>query len=114
MPFLQIQTNLEVSPADRDMLLTQASELVSTHLGKDEKYFMGLVQGGQSMSFGGSEAPLAFLQLKALGLPTDHTSELSAALCTLVTDTLAIPAERIYIEFSNVERGMWGWNGGVF
>ena len=114
MPFLQILTNITVSPADQDTLLTQAPQLVSDHLGKDEKYFMAHLQPDQTMRFGGSDAPLAFLSLKALGLPADKTTDLSAALCSLVTNTLAVPAERIYVEFTNAERGMWGWNGGVF
>ena len=114
MPYLKIQTNSPVPESRQDALLSEASQLVSRLLGKDERYFMGTIQADQPMIFGGSRDPLAFLELKALGLPTANTSDLSAALCTLISDTLEIPAERIYVEFGNVSRGMWGWNGGVF
>ncbi|MCK5919804.1 MAG: hypothetical protein KAG66_02615, partial [Methylococcales bacterium] len=40
--------------------------------------------------------------------------EYSRALCELVENELGIPADRIYIEFSNPERHMWGWNEGTF
>ena len=114
MPFLQILTNTAVSDADQETLLTEAAQLVSEALGKDPKYFMAHLQPGQTMRFGGSDAPLAFLSLKALGLPAEQTTSLSDALCTLVTNTLAIPTDRIYLEFADVERGMWGWNRTVF
>ena len=54
------------------------------------------------------------LELKALGLPAEKTTDLSRELCALIHQALSIPTERIYIEFGDVARGMWGWNGGVF
>ena len=91
-----------------------ASKLVSGHLDKDEKSFMGIVEPQRAMSFAGSGAPLAYLALKALELPAEKTRQLSNALCDLVYGQLAIPQDRIYLSFHNVNRGMWGWNGDVF
>ena len=64
--------------------------------------------------FAGSEAPLAFLELKSQGLSSDQTSDLSATLCALMQQELAINADRIYIEFAAPERAMFGWNKGTF
>ncbi len=114
MPYLKIQTNATVPDTQRNVLLSQASKLVSKHLGKDEKFFMGIVEPGQTMFFAGSSDPLAFLELKALGLPAEKTKDLCGALCSLVHTALAISPERIYVKFHGVNRGMWGWNGDLF
>ena len=114
MPYLRIQTNSSPNQESRQELLAGASQLVSTHLGKDEQFFMGIVEPDQTMYFAGSDAPLAFCELKALGLPAGKTKELSAELCGLVHQHLAIPPERIYVKFHHVNRGMWGWNGQIF
>ena len=66
------------------------------------------------MSFAGQTTPLAYLELKSIGLPESVTAKASHALCELVADTTAIDPERIYIEFSNAPRQMWGWNRGTF
>ena len=114
MPYLRIQTNVAVNENQEDNLLTTSSRLVSGHLGKDEKFFMGIIEDQQAMYFAGSSDPLAFLELKALGLPAEKTKDLSRDLCELVELQLSIPPERIYVKFHSVNRGMWGWNGDVF
>ena len=114
MPYLRIQTNVPVERDQEEGLLSDASRLVSGHLGKDEKFFMGIVESKQAMYFSGSSDPLAFLELKALGLPAEKTKELSRDLCGLVEQVLSVSRDRIYVKFHNVNRGMWGWNGDVF
>jgi phenylpyruvate tautomerase PptA (4-oxalocrotonate tautomerase family) len=107
MPYLRIQTNASVRKDQQESLLSQASQLVSRHLGNDEKFFMGIIENEQAIYFAGSSNPLAFLELKALGLPAEATKD-------LLHEELSITPERIYVRFHNVNRGMWGWNGGIF
>ena len=114
MPYLRIQTNVPVGKNQEDNLLGNASRLVSGQLGKDEKFFMGIIEAEQAMYFAGSSDPLAFVELKALGLPAEKTKDLSRALCDLVHEQLAVARQRIYAKFHNVNRGMWGWNGDIF
>ena len=68
------------------------------------------------MLFAGSSEPLAYLELKSLGLDPEQnqTGKLSESLCKLITKHLEIEANRIYIEFSAPERKMWGWDGRTF
>jgi phenylpyruvate tautomerase PptA (4-oxalocrotonate tautomerase family) len=83
-------------------------------LGKPESYVMLTLERNPDMLFAGSNDPLAYLELKSIGLPASRTREFSAQLCELVGSELDIPSDRIYIEFSDVERGLWGWNGKTF
>jgi hypothetical protein len=112
MPYLHVRTNAIVH--DHLHFLAVCSSTVTKALGKPENYVMVELSDNRPMMFAASEAPLAFLELKSLGLTTSQTSELSATLCALMQQELAISADRIYIEFSAPERTMFGWNKGTF
>jgi phenylpyruvate tautomerase PptA (4-oxalocrotonate tautomerase family) len=42
------------------------------------------------------------------------TAAISEVLCNLVSAEAGISPDRIYIEFADAPRKMWGWNGGTF
>jgi phenylpyruvate tautomerase PptA (4-oxalocrotonate tautomerase family) len=114
MPLLKIQSNQPVENAAAEQLISTASKLVAEQLGKPESYVMVALEPPVPMSFAGSTDPLAYLELKSIGLPQDKTPALSAALCDLMRDSLGIEPGRVYIEFADAPRAMWGWNGGTF
>jgi len=114
MPYLNIQTNVKINDDDQAALLHKASQVAATALGKPESYVMVHLDAGKAMLFAGSDAPLAYLQLKSLGLPETKTGDLSSALCALMQTELGIDPGRVYIEFAGPERHMWGWNSDTF
>ena len=114
MPLLKITTNQEIPAQQRPALLKAASTQVASLLGKPERYVMVSLETNGDMIFGGETSPVAYLELKSIGLPEERTTELSNFLCELINGQLGIPAERIYIEFSNAERHLWGWNSATF
>ena len=114
MPLLKIQVNIEFPTERRTELLKTASMAVAEMLGKPERYVMVILETNHEILFAGDALPLAFLELKSIDLPGDRTSEFSARLCDLIHSELDIPPERIYIEFANSARNMWGWNRRTF
>lgn len=114
MPYLKIQTNLPVTRKARKAVLREASAVVSQELGKPEDFVMVALEPDVAMLFAGSDDPVAFLELKAVGLPVKKTKALSKILCQLVREHLGIPKERVYVKFIDVKHGMWGWHGGTF
>ena len=114
MPFLRIQTNHPLNEADARSLASSSSALVAEQLGKPENYVMTSVENNPAMQFAGSDEPLAYLELKSIGLPESKTGDFSAALAALLNRHLGLPADRVYIEFADAPRAMWGWNGGTF
>ena len=114
MPLLKIETNQAVDADARSRLIATASQQVAELLGKPERYVMVSLQENPAMLFGGSNDPLAYLELKSIGLPETRTAELSQALAQLMHEQLGLPADRVYIEFADAARNMWGWNGGTF
>ena len=114
MPLLTLTTNVSLTPEQKSSLPVKLSAETARLLGKPESYVMVIVQDGQTMIMGGNNEGTAYLKLKSLGLPESDTASLSEALCDLVNDSLGIPADRIYIEFFNPPRHLWGWNRGTF
>jgi len=114
MPLLKIQTNTPVEAGKKKALAVEASRAVAGMLGKPERYVMVSIEENPAMLFAGSHEPLAYLELKSIGLPGNRTAEFSASLTALLGEHLALPADRIYIEFADAPRNMWGWNGATF
>jgi phenylpyruvate tautomerase len=114
MPYLKIQTNEALAAEQTAALLPRASRLVAELLGKPERYVMVAMVADTPMLFAGGDAPAAYLELKSIGLPESLTGKLSAGLCSLMHEALGIDPERVYIEFHDAARAMWGWNGGTF
>ena len=114
MPFLKILTNQALAEAAAKELAGKASALVAQQLGKPESYVMTSVENNPAMTFAGTDAPLAFLELKSIGLSESATTDASRALCELVAGETGIDTARIYIEFSDAPRKMWGWDSSTF
>lgn len=114
MPYLKIQTNLPLTRKTRNNILKHASALVSQELEKPEGYVMIALQPDTPMMFAGTAEPVAFLELKSIGLPARKTKLLSKVLCKVINELLGIAKDRIYIKFIDVRRSMWGWKGDTF
>ena len=114
MPLLKIETNQPLDTDVQTRLTGKASQQVAALLGKPERYVMVSIEQNPAMLFGGSDEPLAYLELKSIGLPESGTADFSQTLATLLNDELGLPADRVYIEFADAPRAMWGWNGGTF
>jgi phenylpyruvate tautomerase PptA (4-oxalocrotonate tautomerase family) len=112
MPVLKVQTNSEI--ADKKKFMEDATALLSRVLGKPSQYIMVIVEPNADMMFAGSSEPLAYLELKSIGLPENQTPGISAELCRFIESEIDVPQNRIYIEFANAQRDMFGWNGGTF
>lgn len=111
MPYLNIVTNQDIN--DESTFISKASQTVALASGKPESYVMIAVEQKAAMSMGASDAPTAFLDYRALGLPQDRTA-FSDALCNLISNELNIAGDRIYISMTDSERHNWGWNHSTF
>jgi phenylpyruvate tautomerase len=114
MPYLKIQTNLPLGKKSQQTILHNASALIALELDKPESLVMVALQPDTTMYFAGSDEPVAFLELKSVGLPARKTKKLSQSLCELIEQHLGIAKDRVYVKFIDVNRGMWGWKGDTF
>ncbi|MGI5863742.1 MAG: phenylpyruvate tautomerase MIF-related protein [Myxococcales bacterium] len=114
MPYVHIQTSAAVSEQARERILAQASRIAAEAIGKPESYVMVSLSEA-SMLMGGKSGPTAFCDVRSIGgLGSRVNAALSAKLCALLSETLDVPADRVFLNFSEFEAGNWGWNGGTF
>ena len=114
MPLLRIETNLAVNPEVTERLLKKATELVVRELNKPIEYVQVMLKQAEALCFGGTTQPNAFVELRSLGLPADRIKPLSRAVADLLSQELGVPPNRLFINFCDVDRTMWGWNGDTF
>jgi hypothetical protein len=116
MPLCQVLTNVPApTPPAGATLLGELSRLLAARFGKPERWVMTALQPGVAMTFGGTDAPTAFVAVKNIGtMKPEETEALSTAICALVGKALAVSPERIYIEFVDAVDHLWGWNSGTF
>ena len=114
MPLLKITSNKPFPTGERQQALKQLSEAVARVLDKPEAYVMVIFEHSEDMMLGGTDDPMAYLELKSIGLPESATTDISKKLCALVDSIFGIPGSRVYIEFADVPRIMWGWNSKTF
>ena len=112
MPLLQIKTNTSI--AQQHELAKAISQKAAEILGKPESYVMVTIDDQQTLIFAGTDEPAAYVELKSINLPESETAQISSQLCELIHTETDIEPGRIYIEFSNAQRHMWGWNGATF
>lgn len=114
MPLLSVRTNVVVDVHKRSVLMKSLSTLVATLLHKPEHYVMVDFHDQCHLIFGGNTKPAAYLELKSIGLPVKSTADISKSLCGVLETELAIHPERVYIEFSDAQGKLWGWNNNTF
>jgi len=111
MPYLKIQTNLPIGKKSQQTIMRSASALVARELDKPEDLVLVSLEADTTMLFAGSDDPVAFLELKSVGLPARKTKALSQVLCELIEEHLGIARDRVYLKYLSVKPGMWGFKG---
>jgi phenylpyruvate tautomerase len=114
MPLLKLETTVVVPEDKRKGLLTSLSKAVAGTIGKPEQYVMvTLSQAAMVMS--GKPGDAAFVDIRGIGgLSGDVNRKLSQQVCKLLTDSLGISPDRVYLNFTDVDASNWGWNGSTF
>src|SRR5579864_8457764 len=113
MPLLKLETTVALSE-QRRTLLGSLSKTVAGAIGKPEQYVMvSLSQSAMLMS--GKVGEAAFVDIRSIGgLNGETNRKLSQQISKLLKDFLGIAPDRVYVNFTDVEAGNWGWNGSTF
>lgn len=114
MPLLKLETTVTLSDNQRQQLLASLSKIVAETIGKPEQYVMVTI-GPAAILMSGKPGDAAFVDVRSIGgLNADVNGQLSQKVCALLTQSLRVPQDRIYLNFSEIEAGNWGWNGSTF
>ena len=114
MPLLKLETTVVLPEEKRKTLLAALSKAVAGTIGKPEQYVMVTI-GSAAIHMSGKPGDAAFVDIRCIsGLTGDANRNLSQQVCQLLNDSLGIPPDRVYLNFTDVKAGNWGWNGSTF
>lgn len=114
MPLLKLETTAVLSDDQRQALLAALSKITAETIGKPEEYVMVSINPA-AMSMSGKPGEAAFVDLRSIGgLGGDVRRKLSRGIGKLLKDSLAVPQNRVYLNFTDVAAGDWGWDGDTF
>ena len=110
MPLLKLETTVALSDEKREALLSALSKIVASSIGKPEKY--GMVSISPAAIFMPAKlGDAAFVDARSIGgLDQTVNRQLSQNICTLLKQSLGVLPERVYLNFTNVDAGNWGWH----
>ena len=97
MPFIDIKTNVPVSPDKQEAIKTAMGLAITDIPGKSE----------------GDKAPAAMVEVSIFGKASDNALvTLTSHITGTLTDKLGISSDRIYVKYTSTDQ--WGWNGSNF
>lgn len=114
MPYVKMQTNAAMAETETPGLAARLSAEVARMLGKPESFVMAVVEAGAAMCHGGSPEPCTFVELKSIGLEEARCAEYSRALCAFLEAEIGVDSKRVYVEFKDLSRSLFGWDGATF
>ncbi len=112
MPFIRIETNIDLEERKKSASLAAVSNIVSKATGKSVDYIMARWAPKAPMTMGAEDVPTVYAEVKSVGLTADQAAAISP-LTELLTETLGVDKHNVYIEFACGTPDMWGLGGGM-
>jgi len=114
MPMISVRTSTAISVEKEAILTQKLGKAITLIPGKSEAHLMLSYEDNARMAFAGeNDGPLAFVEVYCFGAAqSDAYDELTAAICNMLCDELAIPPDGVYVKY--IETVNWGWNGKNF
>jgi phenylpyruvate tautomerase len=114
MPLLKVQLTSALTAEKKSSMHTGLCEIVANVFSKPVSYIMVIIEQAD-ISMAGKIGNASFIELRSIGgITADTTGKFSEVVCRYVNSETGIPADRIFINFSDVPGSHWGWNGSTF
>jgi phenylpyruvate tautomerase len=114
MPLLKLETTVSISDDEQQALLASLSKIVCETIGKPEQYVMVTISTA-AIVMSGRAGDAAFVDLRSIGgLGAGVNRQLAQKICRALNESLGVPQNRIYLNFTDVGPANWGWNGETF
>jgi phenylpyruvate tautomerase PptA (4-oxalocrotonate tautomerase family) len=114
MPLLKLETTVALADDKKQALLASLSKIVAGTIGKPEQYVM-IVISPAVILMSGKPGPAAFVDVRSIGgLGGNVNQQLAQKIGGSLKESLGVPPDRIYLNFTDVAATNWGWNGDTF
>lgn len=113
MPYITTKVTTPLSQKKIDALTEAYGKLIEIFPGKTERWLMLDFTGDAKMAFGGTTEPCAMVEIELFGKASaESCDKMTDAVCAMIEVECAIPADRVYVKYAEVEH--WGWNHANF
>lgn len=113
MPFINTRTTVALDNAKKETLTAELCRIAKECLGKGENWVMTGYEDNASLSFRGSTADIAYVEVKSYGsLNGSAAGKMTGQICDLLNRELSLPADRVYVSYYPTDH--WGWGGNNF
>src|SRR5947208_8727742 len=114
MPLLKLETTVVLSEDKRNTLLSTLSQIVAKTIGKPEQYVMVTI-GQAAILMSAKPGDAAWVEVRSIGgLSKEVNRKITQEICKLLQDSIGVPPDRVYVNFTDVDAVNWGWNGSTF
>lgn len=110
MPFINSKISAKLTEEKEQIIKEKLGKAIELIPGKTEEWLMVGFEDNYKLHFKGKTLEKgAFVEVKIFGKASKHAYEkLTTAICDIFNEELAIPVDKIYITYEEVET--WGWN----
>lgn len=109
MPLLKLDTSVALSDEMKRDLLPKLSRLVAETIGKPEDYVMVTISSS-AILMSGKPGDAAFVDIRSIGgLSKNVNQQFSNKICALLKDSLGLAADRVFLNFTDINAPNWGW-----
>lgn len=114
MPLIKMETSVHMSDEAKLMLVQALSGIVAQATGKPEQYVMATISDAE-ICMAGKIGAAAFVDIRSIGSINGQVNrKISKEIKSLLEKEIGIEGERVYLNFTDVPAGSWGWNGSTF
>ena len=113
MPLAIVTLGTKVSDDVKAEIAKEAMNILSTVIGKPLKYCACQVVETVG-AFGGEGGANTFMEVRSVGGLEGKQKDLSDKFCTLIEGKTSIKGDKIYLNFTELTGGNWGYNHKTF
>jgi phenylpyruvate tautomerase PptA (4-oxalocrotonate tautomerase family) len=114
MPLVKIEISVKLTDEKKKNLALSLSGIVAQATGKPEQYVMATVADVE-ICMAGEIGPAAFVDVRSIGSINGQVNrKVSKEIKSLLEKEIGIEGGRVYLNFTDVPAGNWGWNGSTF
>lgn len=114
MPLLKLETTVALADETKGALLAALSKIIAGTIGKPEQYVMVVISPA-AILLSGKPGDAAFVDIRSIGgLNGDVNRQLAQKIGSALKESLGVPPDRVYLNFTDVPASNWGWNGDTF
>jgi phenylpyruvate tautomerase len=111
MPLMTIRSAAKIDDSAVSSMLSACSKKLAELLAQPEAYVMTLFERAARMTMAGTPDPCCLVEIRSVvPFSSDQTKAMAQAFCALLEEHLRVPPNRIFLNFTDFERTMWGFN----